>query len=69
VEPVIDTSRGEIDNAYALQIVGTRNWRAFFDLYVDGEAPVDLRCFLRLRERTLTETWLYQYFPFEYAQF
>ena len=69
VEPVIDASRGGIDNAYALQIVGTRNWRAFFDLYVDGEAPVDLRCFLRLGERTLTETWLYQYFPFEYAQF
>ena len=66
---MIDASRGEIDNAYALQIVGSRNWRAFFDLYVDGEAPVDLRYFLRLGERTLTETWLYQYFPFEYAQF
>ena len=69
VEPVIDASRGRIDNAYALQIVGTRNWRAFFDLYVDGRSPVDLRCFLRLGERTLTETWLYQYIPFEYAQF
>jgi periplasmic glucans biosynthesis protein len=68
VKPVIETSRGRIDNAYALQIVGTRNWRAFFDLYADGPDPVELRCFLRLAERTLTETWLYQYIPFEYKQ-
>jgi glucans biosynthesis protein len=69
VEPVVDVSRGRLDNAYALQIVGTRNWRAFFDLYVDGPEPVELRCFLRLGERTLTETWLYQHHPFEYADF
>jgi periplasmic glucans biosynthesis protein len=68
VKPVINASRGRIDNAYALQIVGTHNWRAFFDLYVDGPEPVELRCFLRLGERTLTETWLYQYIPFEYAR-
>lgn len=64
VEPVIDTGRGRIDNAYALQVVGTTIWRAFFDLYVEGEEPVDVRCFLRLGDRTLTETWLYQYSPF-----
>jgi glucans biosynthesis protein len=63
---VITTSRGKIDNAYALQVVGTTSWRAFFDLYVDGPDPVELRCFLRLGDRTLTETWLYQYIPFEY---
>jgi glucans biosynthesis protein len=69
VEPVVDASRGRIDNAYALQIVGTRKWRAFYDLYAEGPAPVELRCFLRLGERTLTETWLYQYIPMEYPQF
>jgi glucans biosynthesis protein len=68
VKPVVNASRGRIDNAYALQIVGTRNWRAFFDLYAEGPELVDLRCFLRLGERTLTETWLYQYIPFEYAR-
>ena len=68
VKPVVNASRGRIDNAYALQIVGTRTWRAFFDLYAEGPEPVDLRCFLRLGERTLTETWLYQYIPFEYAR-
>jgi periplasmic glucans biosynthesis protein len=68
VEVVVDASRGRLDNVYALQIVGTRDWRAFFDLYVDGPELVELRCFLRLGNRTLTETWLYRYIPFDYAQ-
>jgi glucans biosynthesis protein len=63
VEPVIATSRGRIDNPYALQIVATRRWRAVFDLAVSGSEPVELRCFLRLGERTLSETWLYQHWP------
>ncbi len=67
VEPVISTSKGRIDNDYALQVVGTKNWRAFFDLYVEGKEPVDLRLFLKLGDRTLTETWLYQYLPFSYG--
>ena len=24
---------------------------------------IDLRCYLRLDDKTLSETWLYQYFP------
>jgi glucans biosynthesis protein len=67
VEPVISTSRGWIDNDYALQVVGTKNWRASFDLYVEGDAPVNLRLFLKLGDQTLTETWLYQYLPFTYS--
>jgi glucans biosynthesis protein len=67
VEVVVSASRGRLDNVYALQIVDTRDWRAFFDLYVDGPEPVELRCFLRLGNRTLTETWLYRYIPFDYA--
>ena len=63
---MITASRGKVDNDYALQVVGTRSWRAFFDLHVDGNEPVELRCFLRLGERTLTETWLFQYIPFTY---
>ncbi len=67
VKPIISTSSGTISNDYALQVVGTKNWRAFFDLEVEGEGPVDLRCYLQLGDRTLTETWLYQYFPFTYS--
>ena len=67
VKPVISASSGEISNDYALQVVGSKIWRAFFDLDVEGEAPVNLRCYLQLGDRTLTETWLYQYLPFPYS--
>lgn len=39
------------------------HWRAQFDFTADGNAPVDLRLFLKLGEQTLSETWLYQYQP------
>jgi len=63
VTPVASASRGKIDNAYVVKVVGTDRWRALFDLTLEGAAPVDLRLFLRLGDRTLSETWLYQYFP------
>ena len=63
VVAVIEAGRGAVDNDYALQVVGTRTWRAFFDLKAEGTGPVNLRMFLRLGERALTETWLYQHFP------
>jgi glucans biosynthesis protein len=63
VAPVVSASRGKIDNAYVIKVVGTDRWRALFDLTADGKAPVNLRCFLRLNDKTLSETWLYQYFP------
>jgi glucans biosynthesis protein len=63
VTPVATSSRGKIDNAYVIKVVGTDRWRALFDLTADGKAPVNLRCFLRLNDKTLSETWLYQYFP------
>ncbi len=61
--PVVGASRGKIDNAYVIKVVGTPLWRALFDLQVEGDAPVDLRLYLKLGGKTLTETWLYQYFP------
>lgn len=63
VTPVVEASRGTIDNAYVVKVVGTDRWRALFDLAAGGEEPVDLRCFLRLDGATLSETWLYQHFP------
>jgi glucans biosynthesis protein len=61
VVPVVTSSRGTIDNVYALQIVGTKRWRAFFDLQVEGGDPVNLRCYLRHDDYPLSETWLYEY--------
>jgi glucans biosynthesis protein len=63
VQAVVTASRGEIIKPYALQVVGTRNWRAFFDLDVSGADPVELRLFLAKDGAALTETWLSQYFP------
>ena len=63
IEPVISTSRGTVDNAYVIMIVGTERWRALFDVDTEGSDQIDLRCFLHLDGKALTETWLYQYFP------
>jgi glucans biosynthesis protein len=63
VKPVVTASRGKIDNAYVIKVVGTDRWRALFDLQAEGNEPVDLRMYLKLGDTTLSETWLYQYFP------
>jgi glucans biosynthesis protein len=63
VTPVITHSRGRIDNAYVVKVVGTDRWRALFDLATEGNGPVDLRCYLRLGDETLSETWMYQWLP------
>ena len=39
-------------------------WRATFDLTVQGTEPVEMRCYLRLKNEVLSETWLYQHHPF-----
>jgi glucans biosynthesis protein len=66
ITPVLDTSSGKIDGAFVIKVVGTDRWRAEFDLLpdpaVDGKKPVDMRCFLRLGNKVLSETWIYQYF-------
>ena len=63
VEPVTTVSRGTVEKAYVIRIVGTPHWRAFFDVHLEGTEPVDMRCFLRLEGKTLSETWLYQFHP------
>ncbi len=63
IKPVVSTSRGTVDNAYVIKIVGTDHWRALFDVDIEGNEQVDLRCYLRLNGKALTETWLYQFFP------
>ena len=63
VKPVINLSRGRVENPYVIKVVGTSRWRAFFDVELKGGEPLDMRCYLRLGKKTLTETWLYQYFP------
>lgn len=64
VQLVLNTSGGKIENDYVLQVVGTKHWRAFFDIETDKMNPVDIRVYLRLGDRSMTETWLYQYIPY-----
>jgi glucans biosynthesis protein len=61
--PVINVSNGKAEAAYVIKVVGTDRWRSLFDVTVDGKGPIDLRCYLKLGDKTLTETWIYQYFP------
>jgi periplasmic glucans biosynthesis protein len=66
-EPVISISRGILGPYQFTEPVPDDlpgHWRTQFDLIVEGPEPVELRCFLRLGDKTLTETWAYQYYPF-----
>ncbi len=67
VEPVLTASRGSFSYVYAEAVPSDvkGHWRAQFDLAVEGEEPVDMRCYLRMGDRTLSETWLYQLHPGE----
>jgi glucans biosynthesis protein len=39
------------------------HWRTHFDLAVTGTDPVEMRCYLRIKDKPMSETWLYQYHP------
>jgi glucans biosynthesis protein len=64
-EPNIWTSRGQVSLVQTDPVPNNvpGHWRTHFDLAVDGREPVELRMFLRLGEKTLTETWLYLFEP------
>lgn len=63
VKPVVTLSRGEVHRPYVVKVVGTNRWRGFFDVSLAGKDPIDMRCYLRLGDETLSETWLYQFYP------
>ncbi len=65
VEPVITASRGKVEIISARPLKAIDGWRAMFDIRPTDESvePFDLRLFLRLNGRPLTETWLYQWTP------
>ncbi len=64
--PVLTASRGTFSNivSEASPDGDDTHWRVQFDLDVQGPEPVEMRCFLRFKGRTLTETWAFQYQPF-----
>lgn len=65
IEPVINASAGRINNIEILYVEPMNGYRILFDWYPDSDKtdPVELRMFLRSGQETLSDTWLYQYFP------
>lgn len=63
VEAVASASAGTVSGNYCLPVVGTKRWRAVFDLAPASLDPVELRLFLKRKGVALTETWLSQYHP------
>ncbi|UZE16892.1 glucan biosynthesis protein D [Pseudomonas sp. B21-054] len=66
-DAVLWTSRGTFSNVFTEPVPDDEagHWRAQFDLNVEGGDPVEMRLYLGLQGGTLSETWLYQYHPFE----
>jgi periplasmic glucans biosynthesis protein len=64
-EPVLWASRGTFSYIFTEAVPDDvpGHWRAQFDLTVTGQEPVEMRLFLRAGDKTLSETWLYQYHP------
>lgn len=62
-EVIAGASRGKVSLQRSEPIWYTRRWRAEFDLEVEGSDPVDLRMFMAMDGKPLTETWLYQWHP------
>ncbi|MGV3346006.1 glucan biosynthesis protein, partial [Enterobacteriaceae bacterium LUAb1] len=65
IEPVITVSSGSIKQVEILYAEPVKGYRIQFDWYPDNSNTrrIDMRLFLRTRDETLSETWLYQYFP------
>jgi glucans biosynthesis protein len=64
-EPVLWASRGTFSYIFTEAVPDDvpGHWRAQFDLTVTGPDPVEMRLYLREGDKTLSETWLYQYHP------
>lgn len=65
VEAVITASRGQTEHVTAHYVAEFNGYRALFDVRPpdEGEEPIDLRLYLRVDGRPLTETWIYQWSP------
>jgi len=66
-EPVLSAATGRFSYVFAEAVPDgvAGHWRAQFDFTPQSREVVDLRLFLKLGERTLSETWLYQFRPDE----
>jgi glucans biosynthesis protein len=63
VVPVVAVSRGRVVKTTCLPVVGTKSWRVFADVEIEGDDPIGLRLYLARNGTALTETWLYEFLP------
>jgi len=64
VEPVITISHGRAELTSARPVAAVQGARVMFDVVPDDTVqPITLRLFLRQGDRTLSETWLYEWMP------
>jgi glucans biosynthesis protein len=65
VEAVINTSKGTTEHITAHYVDEIKGYRALFDIRPpeDSNDVIDLRLYLRIDGRPLTETWIYQWMP------
>ncbi|MDS4070368.1 MAG: glucan biosynthesis protein [Candidatus Competibacter sp.] len=63
IQLVASTTRGRLVASDAVQLSGTRRWRAFLYIELEGAEPMEIRALLKLGDRILSETCLYPCFP------
>ncbi|MEI2743192.1 MAG: glucan biosynthesis protein G [Candidatus Competibacter sp.] len=61
VQAVVSASTGKVQSVVAHKNSHSGGWRLSFELAPQGSDPSELRCFLKLGEDVLTETWSYQW--------
>jgi periplasmic glucans biosynthesis protein len=64
-DAVLTTSRGSFSEVFTEAVPDgvPGHWRAQFDLTAAGADPIEMRLYLKVAGKPLTETWLYQYHP------
>jgi glucans biosynthesis protein len=65
VKAELSASTGEVSYLTTQKLPGSGGWRATFRFTPDGTKPLDMRLFLTLRNKRLTETWNYVWSPNE----
>lgn len=63
VTPVLQLSGGSASEVTVSRLPRSATWRVFFKLTPEGNAPVDMRLSLSLRDQPLSEVWSYVWSP------
>ena len=61
IDAIVTTSRGALMNVATRFNDSIGGWRASFDLSVTDDQPAELRCYLKVRDSAVSETWCYQW--------